>query len=272
MAFPTSNLRLSTVLAAYGITTGKMSDLKGKYYYTTSPLSTLTQIPLNGPFSLSTLLGKTPWTGSTSSFFSYLTSTGTINSPANYPLPTAIAIILTGGGGGGGGAGGDYNATFEFRPGGQGCGGGGGAYLLTNQIAYNSGNAITVNSMPVGGFGGLGGFGGNNTSDGAAGNPGGPAIVTYGGQIFTANGGSGGNGGFRGQAGVAPGGANANQPVAGGSFSGSNLSPSSNGGANGVVRNGGTSGNGQPSGGLGGQGNSGSNGIQGQIQIIWYFV
>jgi hypothetical protein len=276
--FPSSNLALSQVLRNYnaqnGTNVNNMNSLRGQPYF--DPDGTPRNIPsLGSSFSLSSLFGR--YSLNPAPFSVTITNTGNVVIPSlatSRPPPLGFVLTLIGGGGGGGGAGGDYNTNIlgipVFRAGGQGCGGGGGGYLLTNRIPYVSGNAITVNSIPGGGSGGGNGFGGNNTSDGSAGNAGGSASVTYAGQTFIANGGSGGNPGFRGQ--IDSGGANANQPVAGGSFSGSNLSSSSNGGANGVVRGGGQSGNSLPSGGDGGQGNPGSNGATGLIQITWFFV
>jgi len=276
--FPSSNLKLSTVLANYntqnGTNVNRMDALRGQLYY--DPDGTARNIP--GPsvnFSLQSLFGR--FSLNPAPFTVTLSSTGniTIPSPATgRPPPVAFTLTLIGGGGGGGGAGGDYKTNIlgidVFRAGGQGCGGGGGAYVLTNRIPYASGTAITVNSIPAAGNGGNGGFGGNSTSDGSGGSSGVSASVTYTNQTFIANGGSGGNPGFRGR--PEGSGSDANQPVAGGSFSGTNLAPSTSGGNVGVVRNGGTSGNGQPSGGSGGQGSGGSVGIPGQILITWFFV
>lgn len=272
--FPSVNLTLSQVLLNYNTQLGtsytSMNQLRGQNYWDSS-FTLYTIPPIGNNFLLSSLFGKysldpTPITVLPS-------TTGNIITPSpvtGKPPPVAFAVELIGGGGGGGGAGGDWTDGVSFFAGGPGCGGGGGAYLLTNIISFIIGNLITVNSIPGGGNGGLGGFGGNSTSDGAAGNAGISASVTYASQTFIANGGSGGNGGFRGQ--ITGGGAPANQPVGGGSFSGTDLSPSSASGNNGVVRGGGTSGNGQPSGGLGGQGGSGSNGSPGKVQVTWYFT
>lgn len=271
--FPSVNLALSQVLRNYNTQLGtsytNMNQLRGQNYWDSS--FTLYTIPPTGNFLLSSLFGKysldpTPITVLPS-------TTGNIVTPSlatGKPPPVAFAVELIGGGGGGGGSGGDWTDGISFFSGGPGCGGGGGAYLLTNIISFMIGNLITVNSIPGGGNGGNNGFGGNSTSDGAAGNAGISASVTYASQTFIANGGFGGNGGFRGQ--ITGGGGPANQPVGGGSFSGTDLSPSSSSGNNGVVRGGGTSGNGQPSGGLGGQGNAGSNGNPGKVQVTWYFV
>ena len=60
MAFPTSNLRLSTVLSTYGYgTTGSMSSLRGKNYSDVTAPYTQRTIPLTGNFALSSLFGET---------------------------------------------------------------------------------------------------------------------------------------------------------------------------------------------------------------------
>jgi len=276
MSFPfaTTDLKLSTVLTAYGITNGSMNSLRGVTVYNSN--GTTIVAPQTGNFPLLQTFGGR-FSLNPVLFTVTISSTGnvTIPSPATgRPPPVAFFLTLAGGGGGGGGAGGDYKTNIlgidVFRAGGQGCGGGGGAYLQTTRIPYTSGNNITVNSIPTGGNGGQGGFGGNDTSDGSGGSSGVSASVTYQGQTFIATGGSGGNPGFKGQSGG--GGSDANQPVAGGSFSGTNISDSSNGSV-GVVRTGGTSGGGRVigKGGDGGQGGSGSPGTSGTILISWYF-
>ena len=60
MAFPTSNLSLSSVLQAYtGNTTGSMNSLRGLTYYDPSPPFTSGIIPpIGGLFPLSLLFGK----------------------------------------------------------------------------------------------------------------------------------------------------------------------------------------------------------------------
>jgi len=273
MSFPfaTTNLRLSTVLTAYGITNGSMNSLRGLTIYNSD--GTTIVAPVTGNFSLvSTFAGR--FSLNPAAFTTVPSSTGNVTIPSSAtgrPPPVAFVLTLAGGGGGGGGAGGDYDFFGNFKAGGEGCGGGGGAYLQTSRIPYTSGNNITVNSIPTAGNGGSrGNNGGSNPGDGSGGSAGETASITYQGQTFFATGGSGGNPGFKGQSGG--GGSPANQPVAGGSFSGTNISDSSNGNA-GFVRTGGTSGGGRiiGKGGDGGQGSDGSPGIPGTILITWYF-
>jgi hypothetical protein len=259
--FPSAptDLKLSEVLGSYGQTS--LINLVGNTYWTLNVNNTSTPTPIVIPITLSNFRGKY--------YFDPAAQTFSITSNT-VPLPPFTAqffsLDLVGQGGGGGGAGGDYNG-LGFFAGGEGCGGGGGAYLVTTKIPYTT-NTFSVPNLPTGGgTAGNGGFGGNNTQDGFAGGAGSNATIVYAGLTYSAGGGAGGNGGFRGQFGQ--GGANANQPVAGGSVSGPNIATSA-GGANGVVRSGGNNGKGLSSGGLGGAGGNGAAGTDGYASITWF--
>ena len=277
MAFPTSNLSLSAVLTAYGITTGKMSDLRGKYYYSASPLSTLQTIPPSGNFSLQILLGQTPWTASTAPVSLPVTSAGVVNIPASYPLPTGFSMTLIGGGGGGGGGGGAFIATN----GGDGGGGGAGGTLVTNFLPYNS-TAITV-TLPTAGGQGSGGSGSGTIGDpgnnGANGGVGGAAILVYNSNTYQGSGGGFGWGGGGGN-GASSGGDGT--PGLGGSFTGPSPSTGttgSNAGSpniydGGLIPSDGRGGNGGQKGFFNG-GNGGVGGVSaspGSINITWYYI
>jgi hypothetical protein len=264
MAFSSTNLKLSTVLSAYGITTGKMRDLIGRRVYTVGDgVGTV----ITSPFSLlGTFGGK---------FAFPTTAQGPVPFTQGMAVPNGVVsfvLELIGGGGGGGGAAGDrYDVFGVFQGAGQQGGGGGGAgYCITPKLLYNPANyaAMSVSNPTSGGFGPYGGFSGQFPRNGVDGTPGGDAAITYNGQTFRATRGSNGGGGI-GQGGTA--------------FAGSggiNVGGSGGAGQNGSGRNGGLDGslglNGRNGtlgqGGLGGQGGQGTGGGSGGIFVTWYFT
>lgn len=282
MAFPTTNLNLSTVLTAYG-RTGSMNGLRGVQAWNSD--GTSITAPSTGNFSLLNIFGGR---------YSYNTNaqgpipfTGT-----NMTVPSGVVsfvLILIGGGGGGGGAGGSYGSGLFYRAGGAGGGGAGGGYCVTPKLPYN---AVSFQGagvvFPSGGGGGRNGFGGNDTSDGVGGSPGNFAAYGYSYNngptlSFSASGGAGGGGGQR--ALIDRNGGNGGAGSPGGSFFGPGTTspPSFNGfnggrlsGLNFDNRLGGNSGGNTTEGvggdGAGNGGGYGSNGGQGSISIIWYFT
>jgi hypothetical protein len=247
MAFPTTNLSLSTVLQAYtGITTGSINNLRSRYYYTPSnPPSTLQQVGTTGSISLGLFLGKSVYTGPLQ-ITQIITSTGPITFPPNTPLPVRFSFTLEGGGGGGGGGG-----AGGFHPsaiGGQGGRGGGGALININDASYSTSLPINISSLGSGGA-----PGGPN----ASGTSGGDTILTYNNVTYTAGGGGGGGLGGAGSNGPGAFGTSGNPGVA---------SPS---GTNGGVNNGGGGG---PGGTPNNNGLAGFPGGPGSISITWYYI
>jgi hypothetical protein len=154
MAFPTSNLSLNTVCAAYGVTPISMSSLRGKTYYDPGTYAPTT-VPASGSFSLGNFFGK--FILDPSPLLNQTVTSTPIPLPASRPTPTGFSISLLGGDGGGGGGGGSATAYG----GGGGGNGGGGASIVTPILSYDSGNfsAITI-TFPTAGAGGNGGGGG----------------------------------------------------------------------------------------------------------------
>jgi hypothetical protein len=247
MAFPSTNLFLSTVLQAYtGITTGSMNNLRSKYYYTASnPPSILQQVGITGSISLGMFLGKTTYTGPFQ-VTQTITATGPISYPANAPLPVRFSFTLTGGGGGGGGGGqGGYHPSAV---GGEGGRGGSGALININNSPYSTTLPINVTAL---------GNGGSPGGPNASGTSGGDTVITYNNVTYTAGGGGGGGLGGAGSDGPGAFGTGGNPGVA---------TPS---GTNGGANNGG-------GGGFGGtpnnSGTPGSAGGSGSISITWYYI
>jgi hypothetical protein len=278
MAFPTSNLRLSTVLAAYG-RTGGMNALRGVQAWNQD--GTSVTVPSTGNFGLlATFGGRYPYNTVSQGPLPF---TGTNMSVPNGAIKFVLELI--GGGGGGGGAGGSYGSGMFYRSGGRGGGGAGGGYCVTPQLVYNSFSFQNASvSFPSGGAGGQNGFGGNNTADGVGGSPGAQASFLYDSQLYTATGGVGGGGGGRALIDTNGGDGAGGNP--GGSFSGpGTTSPPSFNGINGGlgsffsaerVRQGGNSGGGTTEGrggdGAGRGGGYGNTGGNGAIYITWYFT
>jgi hypothetical protein len=264
MAFPSSNLSLTTVASAYNINPKSLNGLRGLSYYDGPPGYAGTVIPPVGvTFSLSALFGKYPY--NTNSLTQQVTTT-TISLPAGRNTPTGFSLSLVGGGGGGGGGGGRYNDGITNNGGGNGGGGGGAASLTTNILPYVSSAFSTISiSLPTAGNGGGGGFGGLNTADGSNGSNGTSATVIYNGVTYSAGAGGGGFGGYRGlinrnggQSAQGSGGTPTSINVAS-SVSGTGAADLQTGGVNG--------------GGAGGGGeSSGSAGAAGSISITWYFT
>ena len=152
MAFPTSNLQLSTVLQAYtGITAGTMDSLRGVTYYDSSGITyNAPAIGVLFPL-LQTFGGK--YSLSPAPFLQNITSdVSKLLPPAGRPIPTRFTTTMTGGSGGGGGGG---SGVFS---------GGGDGSTTPGSIG---GVAGTVNT-------GGGGGGGWNAGQGQ---PGGSGIV-----------------------------------------------------------------------------------------------
>jgi hypothetical protein len=272
MAFPTSNLSLSTVLAGYG-RTGGINGLRGVQAWNSN--GTSITAPSTGNFSLLTTFGGR---------YPYNTNPrGQLFTGTNMAVPTGaikFVVVLIGGGGGGGGAGGSYDTNILGIPvrnsGGAGGGGAGGGLCVTPVLMYNASSFQNASvTFPIGGGGGQNGFGGNNTADGIGGNSGTQASFTYNGQTYAATGGVGGGGGQRGT--IDREGGNGGGGSPGGSFSGpGTTSPQSFNGANGSGRTAGFSGGGTSEG-QGGNGADrgggyGNNGGNGAIYITWYFI
>jgi len=256
MAFPTSNLHLSTVCSAYNVTPASMNGLRGKTYYNTA--GTPSTIPTSGDFLLSSLFGK--YSLDPTPILNQAVTSTPIALPAGRPTPTGFVITLNGASGGGGGGGG----SFIAYGGGSGGAGGGGAQVITGTIPYNQTlfSALTITfptTAGTAGGGGGGSSGGPLPGSGAGGGVGGNAVLVYNGTTYTANGGAGGSGGG--------GGNYTSQGGDGAAGAGGVASPSGTNGTNGAGGAGG--GGGFPD---GNNGNSGTAGTAGSVLISWYFT
>jgi hypothetical protein len=278
MAFPTSNLSLSTVLTAYGKT--KMSELGGLYYYDSTPPYTQRIIP-NTNIALSIFFGKY-WYNPADSRQDY-TSRASVTIP---PYVIRFTVELTGGGGGSGGCGGGFSDFAGQNQGGAGGGGGGGGFTSGIYVVTDSNRSLNIAlTTPNGGAGGAGGSGSAGTRNGrpgSSGNPGSSAIFIFGSVSLTANPGSAGgggdyamvgnagNGGVGGAGGIVstagPGGT-ATAGNAGGNSNQYNPAPGGLCGTGGTNGTGGTSPTGTQS-----DGPQGSPGDMGSIFITWHYI